>query len=199
MLLQRPGISNPSLLRSAPPDQVLDYLYCGSIYNASNKKQIQELQIDYVLNLRNKPIRYPNPPSDFKVLHCPLDDYGTTDLIPYWSTCFDFISEAKSKKKKVRVHCDGGISRAPTIIAGYLVSREHWTLLKAFEHLKKVRPCIAPRETYIKQLRQLEKSTLGEDSLGFCVEGSAPVKSFEEQRAQTMALLAQYMRVEELL
>jgi len=154
---------NPSLLRSVPPSQVLDYLYCGNLYNAYNKKQLGELKIEYILSLRSERGRINE--KDYRYLHCPLDDFGQSDLSKIWMECFDFISEAKSNQKNILVHCDGGINRSPTIVVGYLVSREQWTLKQAFDHVLQVRPCVAPREHYLDQLRQLELSTRGEVSL----------------------------------
>uniref|UniRef100_A0A6B2LN85 Tyrosine specific protein phosphatases domain-containing protein n=1 Tax=Arcella intermedia TaxID=1963864 RepID=A0A6B2LN85_9EUKA len=107
-----------------------------------------------------------------KVLHCPLDDFGGTDLFSLWNECFEFIWEAKTSKKNILVHCDGGVNRAPTIVVGYLISKENYTLRDAFTLLSKVRPSIAPRKAYIDQLRKLEVQLTGKDTLGSdpCIE-----------------------------
>jgi len=171
--------SNPSLLRSLPPNKVLDYLYCGNLYNAHNKKQLNDLQIEYILNLRTEKNRSSSLIPTY--LHCPLDDFGSTNLEEIWSTCFEFIEAAILNKKNILVHCDGGISRAPSIIVGYLVVKQQWSLKTALDHLIQVRPCVAPRENYIRQLSTLEEKTLGKNSLeGVHVE-TQEVKSEERQ------------------
>jgi len=172
--------SNPSLLRSLPPNKVLDYLYCGNLYNAHNKKQLNELQIDCILNLRSE-MNYRTSVNMSSYLHCPLDDFGTSNLESIWSTCFDFIEEAIRNKKNILIHCDGGISRAPSIIIGYLVAKLNWPLKNALEHLIQVRPCVAPRENYIRQLRMLEEKTLGKNSLEGVFVETQEVRSEERK------------------
>jgi len=85
------------------------------------------------------------------------------------------------------VHCDGGINRAPTIVVGYLVSREQWSLKEAYQHIIKVRPCVAPRESYIEQLRNLEYATHGEDSLN-----GVSVETQELKKTEREAILRRY-------
>jgi protein-tyrosine phosphatase len=159
--------SNPSLLRSLPPTKVLEHLYCGNLYNAFNKKQLNELNIECILNLRSEISR--NPLDHY--LHCPLDDFGKTNLDEIFSTCLNFIESALLNKKNILVHCDGGINRAPSIIIAYLIVKEKWTAKTALAYLMEIRPCISPRENYIRQLRELEIKIRGEDSLdGIYVE-----------------------------
>jgi len=79
--------------------------------------------------------------------------------------CFNYITNAKSKNSNILVHCDGGVNRAPTIVVGYLISREKWTLEKAYKHVQLLRPKIAPRKTYFEQLQKLEQSIHGSISL----------------------------------
>jgi len=122
-----------------------------------------ELGVTRILSLRKQ--KNPTEGVDFR--HCPLDDNGTTNLFEIFESCFDFISQAKSANHVILVHCDGGINRAPTIVVGYLVSREKWTLEQAFNHVKKCRPKIAPRQTYFEQLQQLEMNIHGKITLQF--------------------------------
>jgi len=171
---------------------ILDYLFCGNIYNAHNKKQLLELNIEYILSLRSEGSRlnnnyYNKNSTQYRYLHCPIDDFGKSNLEEIWMICFDFIQEAKLNQKKILVHCDGGINRAPTIVLGYLVSREQWPLRKALEHLVQVRPIVAPQASYIEQLRFLEFRILGLDTLD-----GVSVKTQEIIKVQREILLNQY-------
>jgi protein-tyrosine phosphatase len=167
---------------------ILDYLFCGNIYNAHNKKQLLELNIEYILSLRSGQGRLNNNNStQCRYLHCPIDDFGSSNLEEIWMICFDFIQEAKLNQKKILVHCDGGINRAPTIVLGYLVSREQWHLRTALEHLVQVRPIVAPQASYIEQLRFLEFRIHGKDTLD-----GVFVKTQEILKVQREILLNQY-------
>jgi len=167
-----------------PPALILDFLYCGNVWNAHNKLQLDELKIEYILSVRKERGRVNE--KEFRYLHCPLDDYGGTNLGEIWNKCFNFICEAKSSQKRVLVHCDGGINRAPTVIVGYLMCCEHWTLKQAYEHVKQVRPQMAPRETYLNQLRALEKTTTGKDTLEDCSE---VVETLDQKKADSVDIL----------
>jgi len=178
--------SNPSLLRSLPPTKVSEYLYCGNVYNAHNKKQLIELQIEYTLNLRDVARTIP---LTLKYLHCPLDDFGSTNLDEIWCTCIEFIEEAILNKKNILIHCDGGINRGPSMVIGYLIVKEKFTLKNALEHLCIVRPCVAPCQNYINQLRDLEMKICGLDSLD-----GVYVETQEKKSEQRENILRQYRK-----
>ena len=56
------------------------------------------------------------------------------------------------------VHCSAGVSRSPTVVAAYLITRKNMTLADA---LKAVGPLCRPNPGFIRQLVQLEESCTG--------------------------------------
>ncbi|CAL8096450.1 unnamed protein product [Orchesella dallaii] len=66
---------------------------------------------------------------------------------------FQFIEDAKQQGETVLVHCNAGISRAPSVVIAYLMQHEYLSFHKAWEEVKTARPVIKPNEGFLKQLR----------------------------------------------
>ena len=64
------------------------------------------------------------------------------------------IDEALSRGENVFVHCIGGVSRSPVIVAAWLVRREGMSVNGALSLIRNHRPSIEPHP---EQLRSLEK------------------------------------------
>ena len=58
------------------------------------------------------------------------------------------------KGNKVLVHCQGGISRSPTLVIAYLVQKKNLTLGNSFELVREKRPIIDPNEGFLYQLKE---------------------------------------------
>lgn len=69
----------------------------------------------------------------------------------------DFINAAKDvRDAKVLVHCNAGVSRAATIVIGYLMTSERMRFSQAFEQVKAKRSCIRPNEGFLAFLKSIE-------------------------------------------
>lgn len=69
-----------------------------------------------------------------------------------FSEAVGFIHASVLKGEKVYVHCIGGISRSPTIVAAYLAARSNLTASQAIDFVRSKRPEIMP---HAEQLRSL--------------------------------------------
>ncbi|ODM92469.1 Dual specificity protein phosphatase 19 [Orchesella cincta] len=76
----------------------------------------------------------------------------------FCSQAFQFIEEAKHHGETVLVHCNAGISRAPSIVIAYLMQFENLSFDNAWEQVKAARPVIKPNFGFQKQLRSMDKS-----------------------------------------
>ena len=77
----------------------------------------------------------------------------------------DFIQRAVSQGESVYIHCAGGIGRAPTMAAAYLISRGR-TLDDAVALIRKTRPFIHVMPPQLEQLRRYEASLREESASG---------------------------------
>ncbi len=95
-------------------------------------------------------------------LHVPVDDDYREDISKHFLSVIEFIDVEREKGNTVYVHCAGGISRSPTLIAAYLMWEHTWTRRQAIEHIVAQRKIVDPNDGFMDQLlmfeRVLEKS-----------------------------------------
>ena len=99
---------------------------------------------------------YEKSPS-IKYLPIFLRDDPGADIINCFFQAIDFIeSDNKKNNKKILIHCIEGISRAPAIIAGYLIWKNSMTTEKAIDLIKSKRDCVDINLGFIIQLHKWE-------------------------------------------
>lgn len=152
------------LVMKSPPAEILYYLYLGNQQQGANKKMLKDIGITRILNVKES-YGLPPPNPDFEVLHMPMSDYGNQDLRELMDQCIDFIEQTKQKHEKILIHCRLGVNRSTTIVLAYLMLREHWTLKKAWTHVKSQRTQALPQQGYWLQLIALEKNLFGAETM----------------------------------
>ena len=97
---------------------------------------------------------YEKSPS-IKYLPIFLRDDPGADIIHCFFQAIDFIeSDYQKINKKILIHCIEGISRAPAIIAGYLIWKNNLTTEKAIKLIKDKRNCVDINLGFIIQLHK---------------------------------------------
>ena len=66
---------------------------------------------------------------------------------------------AQKNNTSVLIHCQGGVSRSPTITIAYLMHLNKLTLKDAYDFVKTKRPCIAPNLNFMGQLLEFEQKS----------------------------------------
>lgn len=137
------------------PSAVVEGLFLGSRYCASNRAFLRKMNITHVLSIG--PLR-PLFPQDFhyKVLPDVMDFEGE-DLLRFFEECFEFIGTARQQGGAVLVHCVAGVSRSPTITIAFLMREQHLTTEQALLMVRKKHPILAPNAGFLKQLQVFEK------------------------------------------
>ena len=100
---------------------------------------------------------YDKSPS-IKYLPIFLRDDPGADIINCFFQTIDFIEskEEPNKPKKILIHCIEGISRAPALIAGYLMWKQNLRTENAIEFIKSRRKCVDINLGFIIQLHKWE-------------------------------------------
>ena len=116
-----------------------------------------------MLHLRNMDViqkagvaNYFESSGKFKYKRVAVYDASTSDLLAHASAVVTFIATALIHGS-VLVHCQHGVSRSPTCVAFYLMSRQAMTLEEAMTCMKATRPAIEPIPAFRKQLQDYEK------------------------------------------
>jgi len=69
------------------------------------------------------------------------------------------------KEAKILVHCSAAISRSPTIVVAYLMKKQGMTLYEALGLVIRARPTVSPNPGFIRQLKEMESSLFGLETL----------------------------------
>lgn len=138
--------------------KVLPGLFLGSYHPASSRTTLDAQGITHVCCCINVSPRFPDA---YTYLVLPADDNADYDMSQFFSTSFRFIDDALSSGGHVLVHCGAGISRAPTVVASYLIQKLHLGAEDAVHLIKSVRSCASPNRGFMQQLKALAESEKG--------------------------------------
>ncbi|KAM8933787.1 dual specificity protein phosphatase 19 [Pelodytes ibericus] len=95
-------------------------------------------------------------PDEFTYKKISILDLPETDIASFFPECFDFIEQAKTQGGVVLVHCNAGVSRAPAIMIGFLMSSDKLKFARAFSVVKNARPATCPNPGFIEQLHKYQ-------------------------------------------
>ncbi len=85
-------------------------------------------------------------------LHIPTHEYQPVS-IPDLHSGISFLTKNVRQKRKVYVHCREGVSRAPTLVIGFLL-KNGLTLDQALSEIRNVRPFISPLDVQVDALME---------------------------------------------
>jgi len=131
-----------------------DFLYLSNMIPPKNLDLLKSLKITSVLTITGSPHSHF---SEIEYLHLKLYDKSDSNIRGLFQTAHTFIEEVKAKGGRILVHCEGGISRSPTVVMSYLMKTNKWSLSKSFYHVKNKRPIICPNFGFMSQLSKFEK------------------------------------------
>ncbi|MCQ2817425.1 MAG: dual specificity protein phosphatase family protein [archaeon] len=147
------------------PTEILDWLFLGSYFNATNKTELKALKIKYILNCASECKNVYQ--EDFTYLKLDLQDKNDFPIENYFNEGITFLKNINEKNNKketpleekgnVLVHCQLGKSRSAAIVMAYLMKENNLTTNEAYTLLKKKRRNILPNLGFMNKLRELEK------------------------------------------
>ncbi|XP_014770907.1 dual specificity protein phosphatase 19 [Octopus bimaculoides] len=94
-------------------------------------------------------------PEKFTYKSIKVYDLPDTKIVDIFDEAFAFIEEGRSSGC-VLVHCNAGISRAASIVIGYLMKTEGMSFSDSFWYVKGKRPVVHPNFGFVDQLRDYE-------------------------------------------
>ena len=134
------------------PALIIENLYIGS-QDCSLISVLQTYDISNVVSLGVEPLeKHPNCNYFFNEFY----DLPETDIQAIFQKVYPLISKCLKNKSNILVHCNAGVSRAPTIVIAYLIVHCKMSFKNAFEIVKIARPCIRPNDGFLKQLLLLQ-------------------------------------------
>ena len=134
-----------------PASKILDYLYLGSEWNASNLEELRQNGITHVLNATREIDNF--FPAHFVYHNVREYDEEATDLLKYFDGTYKFIRSAREKGGKVLVHCKMGISRSASVTISYLMKERGTPLEETLAYVRSRRSIVKPNKSFFKQLQ----------------------------------------------
>ncbi|CAF0835985.1 unnamed protein product [Brachionus calyciflorus] len=134
--------------------KILDYLYLGTEWNASNYDTLVNDRVTHILNVSSEVDNF--FPDTFKYLNIRVLDVDETDLLKEFNRTYKFIQEAKEQNTCCLVHCKMGVSRSASVVIAYLMKEQDLTFQSAFNFTKQKRACINPNDGFRVQLKTYE-------------------------------------------
>ncbi|XP_062268622.1 protein phosphatase Slingshot homolog 1 [Platichthys flesus] len=150
-------IDNEMLLILGQMDKatlVLDHVYLGSEWNASNLEELRECGVGYILNVTREIDNF--FPGMFSYHNVRVYDEDATDLLAHWNDTYNFILKAKKNNSKCLVHCKMGVSRSASTVIAYAMKEYGWSLEKAYNIVKQKRSIAQPNGGFMRQLAEYE-------------------------------------------
>ncbi len=155
------------------PTNIIDNIYLGNGYNASNYSVIRDYDIKYIVNVTNEIPNYyeyniisnnindentllcSTNNLDIKYLTIPIHDNSENFIYPYINQALEFIEEAQSNNDgNILIHCYMGSSRSASITLAYLIYKYNFTLNKGLKYLKKKRDIVNINMNFINDIKK---------------------------------------------
>ena len=133
-------------------DWVTENIAIGSMQDAQDARTLTDGGVRAVLNVGIVPVWY-GPPVEEHAHIALLDSRGNNprDLLEAVETLDRFVRE----RGRVLVHCLGGWSRSPCVVACYLWQRQQMDLEAALALLRSKRPVVQIKPDLLDFVRQM--------------------------------------------
>ncbi len=135
-----------------PASHIIDNIYLGSAFNASNLLQLNNQNIKCIVNVTSEISNYyENYNEDFDYYNYNVLDSNMDSIHSIFAPVMDVLE--KNKDKNILVHCFMGSSRSAVIVLLYLIKVKKFSLEYALEYLKKKRKIININTTFFEELK----------------------------------------------
>ncbi|KAI3671462.1 hypothetical protein L1987_87200 [Smallanthus sonchifolius] len=149
------------------PSLITSSLFIGGALAARSVYTLQHIGITHVLCLCSNEIGQSDSqrPDIFEYQNFSIGDEDDSDISEIFEEAHQFIDAVEQKGGKVLVHCFEGRSRSATVVLAYLMMRKNYTLLKAWNTLRRVHRRAQPNDGFARALLELDKKLHGKVSM----------------------------------
>ncbi|XP_073141144.1 dual specificity protein phosphatase PHS1-like isoform X2 [Henckelia pumila] len=149
------------------PSAISATLFIGGALAARSVYTLQHLGIAHILCLCSNEIGQSDSqfPELFEYQNFSIYDNEDDDISDIFQEAHDFIDRVEKNGGKVLVHCFEGKSRSATLVLSYLMLRKNFTLLEAWNALKRVHRRAQPNDGFARILLDLDQKLHGRVSM----------------------------------
>ena len=148
-------------------------IFISDIYTSCDIDKLKKYNITSILHIgyKNKPksilLKYMD--NDINNMFIKLNDNAYSNVSDCFETSYNYISNI-SNKQNILIHCTKGISRAPTIVAYYLLRKmidymkkkkyQEYVLHDILKLIHLKRPVSNPNMHFISELKKYENNNI---------------------------------------
>ncbi|KAF3441431.1 hypothetical protein FNV43_RR15345 [Rhamnella rubrinervis] len=149
------------------PSLITSTLFIGGALAARSVFTLQHLGITHILCLCSNEIGQSDSqfPDQFEYKNYSIYDNEDSNISSIFGEASDFIDHVEQIGGRVLVHCFEGRSRSATVVLAYLMLRKNFTLLKAWNTLRRVHRRAQPNDGFAKILLALDRQLHGKVSM----------------------------------
>jgi len=144
-----------------PCTKVTSQLFIGSFEDVMNEDNLRGHGITHIISL----IGPQHMIKGMRHGHCPMNDYGRSDLNGVIKQLCPIIEESQQPDQALFIHCMSGQNRSATLMLAILMKIKGKKLYEAYKLLKNMRPLVQINRGYAKQLIDMELELFGSISV----------------------------------
>ncbi|KAG6410432.1 hypothetical protein SASPL_128492 [Salvia splendens] len=165
-ILERIGLISEAA-NTEKPSPISGSLFIGGALAARSVYTLQLLGITHILCLCSNEIGQADSqfPDLFEYKNFSICDHENANISDIFQEAHDFINHVEKMGGKVLVHCFEGKSRSATLILAYLMLRKNFTLLQAWNALKRAHRRAQPNDGFARILLDLDQKLHGKVSM----------------------------------
>ena len=159
-----PPVTSPVPVKQSDIDfcsisEIIPGLFLGSSRDAEDMNILQKHQIKTIINISTTiPCHFEHDKS-LEYHRLPCHDSANQNILQYFDTTFEFIKQ-RLPTNNILVHCQGGVSRSPSFVIGYLMKFHSKTFDEAYNLVKNQRNIINPNLNFLGQLTQYQQNLI---------------------------------------
>jgi len=157
------------------PTFIIDDIYLGNAYNASNYSNIINNNIGLIINVTEEIPNYYSCENNIEYYNVSIKDLNTYHITDFLTVTIkkmrQFYEEEKKKQvdtnilpKKILIHCFMGSSRSATLVIAYLAKYHNLSIDEALAYCKKKRDLVNINTTFYSDLKKWN-DTIGKSTL----------------------------------
>ncbi|CAF3636175.1 unnamed protein product [Rotaria socialis] len=145
-------------IESYTMSEVIPGLYLGNAQDAEDMNLLKQNDIKSIINISTSiPCHYANE-KIFDYLQLPCYDSCRENILQYFDHTLEYIHQKLLLNQNILVHCQGGVSRSPSFVIGYLIKYHSKTFDQAYSFTKEKRKIINPNFYFLTQLKRYEQT-----------------------------------------
>ncbi|KAJ9140104.1 hypothetical protein P3X46_030786 [Hevea brasiliensis] len=149
------------------PSLITNSLFIGGALAARSIYTLQHVGITHILCLCANEIGQSDSqyPDLFEYRNYSICDNEDANISTIFEEASDFIDRVESIGGRVLVHCFEGKSRSATLVLAYLMLKKNFTLLEAWNALRRVHRRAQPNDGFARSLLDLDRKLHGKVSM----------------------------------